>query len=346
MITKLSVSNFKSVRQLEVECKKINLFLGEPNTGNSNILEALALLSWCGQTGHEPLSDYVRFELMQYIFYDGLVTDRSAEIRISTEEIDPTGIRVTFNSDHYEVHKWEGNSPLRIVDKHGGCRGSTTFGHTRDIKFFRFKNLAKYDGKEPGSLKPPSGANLFSVVFGSEALRETMKEFYRKYGLKLFMKPHERVFELVKQASDSLISYPYALTSDTLRRIIFYTVAMVSNKDSVLVFEEPESNAFPYYTKYLGERIALDETNQFFIATHNPYLLSAVIEKAPQEDVQIFVTYFKDYETSVKCLTADQVSELMEADPFFNLGGFIEEGQYPIRAKGRLSPLPGQADRA
>ena len=122
-------------------------------------------------------------------------------------------------------------------------------------------------------------------------------------------------------------SYPYALTSDTLQRIIFYTVAMVSNKDSVLVFEEPESNAFPYYTKYLGERIALDETNQFFIATHNPYLLSAIVEKGRKEDVQVFITYFKDYQTKVKPLTPDEVAELMEADPFFNLDRFVEEGQ-------------------
>jgi AAA15 family ATPase/GTPase len=122
-----------------------------------------------------------------------------------------------------------------------------------------------------------------------------------------------------------VFSYPYTLQSDTLQRIIFYTVAIASNKESVLVFEEPESNAFPYYTKYLGERIALDQTNQFFIATHNPYLLSAIIEKSRKEDVQVLITYFKNYETRVKPLTANQLSELMEADPFFNLDRFVEE---------------------
>jgi AAA15 family ATPase/GTPase len=151
-----------------------------------------------------------------------------------------------------------------------------------------------------------------------------MVEFFRKYGLKVNMKPQESVFELQKQTGDLVFSFPYALTSDTLQRIIFYTVAIASNEDSVLVFEEPESNAFPYYTKYLRERIAVDKTNQFFIATHNPYLLSAVIEKARKEDVQVLVTYFKDFQTRVKPLTPDQVVELMEADPFFNLDRFIE----------------------
>lgn len=149
-------------------------------------------------------------------------------------------------------------------------------------------------------------------------------DFFRKYGLMLVLRPQERVFELQKQVEGIAVNYPYTLASDTLQRIIFYTVAMASNKDSVLVFEEPESNAFPYYTKYLGERIALDETNQFFIATHNPYLLSAVIEKAPRDAVQVFITYFEDYQTKVKPLTGDQVCELMEADPFFNLDRFLE----------------------
>ena len=326
MITKLNVSNFKSVRQLDIECKKVNLFIGEPNTGKSNILEALALLSWCGQLGPETLRDYVRFELMQYLFYDGLAADRSVEIKISTTAISPTGIRIAFAGDFYDVYGWESNSPFRRINEKGHFEGTTTF-RPKEIRFFRFKNLAKYDDKEPGSLRPPNGTNLFAVVSGAEVLRDMMKEFFEKYGLKLVVRHHERTFELQKEVDGWVSAIPYTLASDTLRRIIFYTVAIASNKDSVLVFEEPESNAFPYYTKYLGERIALDQTNQFFIATHNPYLLSAIIEKARKEDVQVFITHFKDYQTRVKPLTPDQVVELMEADPFFNLDRFIEAAE-------------------
>lgn len=327
MITRLSIANFKSIKQLDLDCKKINVFIGEPNTGKSNILEALGLLSWCGRSGQKTLSDYVRFDgRMQHLFFDGLI-DRSIEIRISTDEINPTGIRVGLNGDQYEIRRWESNGADWVLSKNGTYTGSFSFGLTRQIKFFRFKDWKEFDSDDPGSLRPPDGANLFAVVFGSEALRETMKEFFQKYDLKLLMKPHERVFELVKQADDSFISYPYGLQSDTLRRIIFYTVAIVSNKDSVLVFEEPESNAFPYYTRYLGNRIASDETNQFFIATHNPYLLSAIVEKGRKEDVQVFITYFKDYQTKVRPLSPDEVVELMEADPFFDLDRFIEESQ-------------------
>jgi hypothetical protein len=325
MITKLSISNFKSVRQLDIECKKVNLFIGEPNTGKSNILEALALMSWWSVFPDQNLGDYVRFQATQNLFYDQLL-DHEIHMSLSLSSSHPDlKLYVRFVRDHFELRSDLTSGGPAAIDYEGRFTGGNVLPQSRDIMFFRFKNITNYSDATPGGLKPPNGANLFSVVFGSESLRETMKEFFRKYGLKLVLKPQEKIFELQKQADDLVFSFPYTLTSDTLRRIIFYTVAIASNKDSVLVFEEPESNAFPYYTKYLGERIALDQTNQFFIATHNPYLLSAIIEKARKEDVQVFITHFKDFQTRVKPLTANQLSELMEADPFFNLDGFIEE---------------------
>jgi hypothetical protein len=335
MITKLSISNFKSIRQLDIDCKKINLFIGEPNTGKSNILEALALLSWCGHPGTSPLSDYLRFQSVQNLFYDQLLDEQveiSASLRSGHRETLLSGVpdvrvHVRYGDDGFELRSEPQSPPLAIMDNQGNLRGVDERFRYADIKFFRFKDTTPYDEEGLAGLQDPHGTNLFSVVFASKALRETVAEFFRKYGLKLVLKPQERLFELQRQADNLVFSFPYALASDTLRRIIFYTVAMASNKDSVLVFEEPESNAFPYYTKYLGERIALDETNQFFIATHNPYLLSAIVEKGRKEDVQVLITYFKDYQTKVKPLTPDEVTELMEADPFFNLDRFVEETQ-------------------
>ena len=323
MITKLSIANFKSVRQLDIDCKKVNVFIGEPNTGKSNILEALGLLSWSARIGQASLSDYVRYQSIQNLFYDELLDQ---DIRVSLAGQSPAELHISFNNDQFQFRSEPDSAPLATMAYQGAFSGSP-YGAASAVKFFRFNGCAKYDDKEPGGLKPPNGMNLFSVVFSSKALRDTMTEFFRKYGLRLVLRPQERTFELQKQADDLVFMFPYFLTSDTLQRIIFYTVAMASNKDAVLVFEEPESNAFPYYTKYLGERIALDETNQFFIATHNPYLLSAIVEKGRKEAVQVFITYFRNYETLVRPLASDEVSELMEADPFFNLDRFIEDSQ-------------------
>jgi hypothetical protein len=226
MITKLSIANFKSIRQLDLDCKKINLFIGEPNTGKSNILEALGLLSWAARATHTGLGQYVRVQLTQNLFYDQLLDQ---EVKISLSGKPTMDFYVRFRDNDFEFRSLPMPGPFGTMDYNGSFSGGEN-GWAVDIKFFRFRSLPKYDDKEPGSLKPPDGTNLFSVVFSSKSLRETMAEFFRKYGLKLVLKPQEKVFELQKQTDDLVFSFPYALTSDTLQRIIFYTVAMVSDR--------------------------------------------------------------------------------------------------------------------
>jgi len=43
LISRLNIKNFKSVKNIELETKKVNIFIGNPNTGKSNILKALGL---------------------------------------------------------------------------------------------------------------------------------------------------------------------------------------------------------------------------------------------------------------------------------------------------------------
>jgi len=162
---------------------------------------------------------------------------------------------------------------------------------------------------------------------GNKKLRKTMSIFFKDYGFYPVLKPQDKTFEFQKQMEDMdiAVSYPYILISDTLQRIIFHIIAIESNENSTLVFEEPESHAFPYYTGFLGERIAFDEKNQYFIATHNPYLLLSVLEKTRKDDVNVCIAYVRDYQTKVKCLNDEEVSKLMKYDPFFNLDSFIEE---------------------
>lgn len=67
MINSLRIRNFKSIKDLELDCKRINLFIGKPNTGKSNILETLELLSWLNS--NVSINDYVRFSYSYNLFY-------------------------------------------------------------------------------------------------------------------------------------------------------------------------------------------------------------------------------------------------------------------------------------
>lgn len=71
MINHLEIQNFKSIKHLKLDCRKINIFIGEPNTGKSNILESLGI--FCFNYGSPK--DFVRFENMSNLFYDNEVSE-------------------------------------------------------------------------------------------------------------------------------------------------------------------------------------------------------------------------------------------------------------------------------
>jgi hypothetical protein len=349
MINRLTIKNFKSIKDLTIDCKRINLFIGEPNTGKSNILEALGLLSWLTYAKVAPqqkdsqdsfklivspqpyyprLFDFIRFIGVQDLFRDGLIDDKMEILVKKDKEI---GIEMMLMPNFLVIEKKvEGivNQKIIQLDFNGDVTGiSSGVTDFSSIKFYRFKKEQFFFQHNTSShLLPSSGSNLFSLVMGNKRLREIMTQFYRESDLTLVLKPRGMAFEIQSKREDFVFSYPYISVSDTLQRIIFYIIAMESNENSTLIFEEPESNAFPYFTKYLGERIAKYNSNQFFISTHNPYLLSSIMEKANKDSMNVFVTFIEDFQTKVVLLTSDQISEILDSDPFFNLDKFTDRG--------------------
>lgn len=322
MIRGLKIENFKSVKSLDLACRRVNLFIGEPNTGKSNILEALGFLSWCGMLS-QPLRNFVRFKTVSEIFHDNLAADGKIHLEVQGDV--NCAIQVLFERDHFEVRKPDSSQSLMALNQEGGTSGGPIMKDLGCIKFYRYRDMERFDSNSPGALLPPDGGNLFASVYSSKELRERVVDLFRPYGLALVMKPQDRTFEIQKNVDGVVTAFRYATASDTLLRIIFHTAAMDSNKGATLVFEEPEAHAFPYYTKQMGEEIALDTNNQYFIATHNPYLLCAILEKARREEVSVFVTHFKDYTTRVKPLSEEQLGEMLGGDPFFMSQRFIEE---------------------
>ncbi len=323
MITTLEIKNFKSIKQLKLDCKRINILIGEPNTGKSNILESLAIFSFGPYYRYNVLfRDFVRFERVSNLFYDEVI-EEPVQIKLDNtictlqfkegifrgEIVDHRGQLAVFSGDYNNLN----------------CIGGSS-QHLREFKSYRFAVQNTFPVQESDFLLPLKGPNLMSLILTHRELRSLANEIFSKFGLEMNLRPRENTIEVFKRLEGITVSYPYSLTSDTLQRTIFNLCAILSNKDSILVFEEPESHSFPYYTKYFAETIALDErNNQYFISTHNPYLLLPVLAKAPKEDVAVFITYFEDYQTKVKPLSAEEIEEIAEIDVFSNLDRFLEK---------------------
>lgn len=70
-ITELEINNFKSIKSIRLNPKRIKLFIGKPNVGKSNILEGLSLLGTpYEQNGNKYLSSFIRYEVLDNLFYD------------------------------------------------------------------------------------------------------------------------------------------------------------------------------------------------------------------------------------------------------------------------------------
>jgi AAA15 family ATPase/GTPase len=328
MIQQLSIRNFKSIKDLAMPCKKLNVFIGEPNSGKSNIIEAFSLQSQNSLFGQELNKGMFRYKNIGDLFYDFNI---SKPIEVNTGEkftILKYGIRTdgaNENQFHFLFNSKEDKANVTKISHNGKIIQDGASSKT-NVHFYEFKRLSSFSDTFPPHLSVPYGENLPALLLANEDYKKWVSEFLKSKGLTLNLKPTENDIVVSKFVDDEIYSYPYSSLSETLQRVIFYTIALKSNKESVILLDEPESNTFPFYTKFLAERIALDKTNQFFITTHNPYLLLSLIEKSKLDDINVCIVQMKNYETVVSVLKSDQISEVLNlnSDVFFNFDKILD----------------------
>jgi len=330
-IEEVEIENFKSIRHLKLKCRRINVFIGEPNTGKSNILEAIVGLPSTfyynpGRFGGNTKL-FVRFEKYSNIFYDNDLEDVVKVRFVKFNGNFDFEISIYFR-DGYVYCKVDPNLTSELYFPPSYAYDQNFDDISKRFKFYRFRQLEEFDRRESDFLLPPDGRNLPSIYLTHKSLKSTFREILKMFDLKLMIESDSNEIKVVKDLEDVLITYPYQNLSDTFQRLIFYLSAILTNKNSVIAMEEPEAHAFPYYTKYLAELIALNRNNnQYFITTHNPYFLLSLIEKSPKKDIAVFITYYKDYQTKVVEFSGDKLEKLLEydVDVFFNIDRLLEE---------------------
>lgn len=327
MINQINIKNFKSIKDITFSCKKLNVFIGEPNSGKSNILEAMSLQSQ-NAIGDNLNEKMFRYKTIGDLFYDFNINKpieinsnvRNTVLKYGIRENGAPDNQFTFLLDSVK----DIDQPVYIAHD-GKILHNSNSGKT-DVHLYEYKRLSKFSQDYLPHLSVPNGENLPSLLLSNSEYKKWVSDFLKSKNLTLTLKPTENEILASKIVEDEIYSYPYFSLSETLQRIIFYTIAIKSNKENVILLDEPESNTFPFYTKILAERIALDETNQFFIATHNPYLLLSLIEKSNQNDLNVCIVQMKDYQTSITVLKPAQVSEVLElnSDVFFNFDKILD----------------------
>lgn len=360
----VEIKNFKSIKDLRLDCKRVNVFIGKPNVGKSNILEGLGLLG-AGYDEVKLLKDSVRYRKMSDLFFDKNI---KSEIQIVTDKqvvvigqgfgaILSNGEGEINRIKNFEVCAFDTKEFLGVIDSEPSIplvyrakarRGVTETGvmnidhpdpdakrrydesrrlfndALKIVKKYDFTNQTQFENPFQDYLLPSNGTNLYSVVRRNKELWAEFAKLFDEQKLEFVLYDEKQEFILQKKDGPFVIQYPFFSIADTFRRFMFYITAIESNKNSVIVFEEPEVHSFPPYVKAMAHRIVSSEENQFFISTHSPYLLQTLIGELDESELAVYITYYKDYQTHVRQLTAEELQEAQDLsiDLFYNLSRY------------------------
>jgi AAA15 family ATPase/GTPase len=337
-IKNIEIENFKSIRHQTIDgCKRINVFIGYPNVGKSNILEALAVLSFL-HGERPPFSSLCRYNGVSELFYDGDIPQAaiikfSEDYRYSfqyrTEEL--LDLRLQHFEQFLDSKQKEWTSLNHIVIVDGNTDKSDKYNANNieiKLKKYQFKQLFNKSKTSGLTLNSPYGENLFDIVEANSKLRKEMLDLLESYNLKLLFDRNPYNLKVVKTLSDGTIfSIPFNLIADTLQRLIFHKAAIMSNENTVLLFEEPEAHMFPpYISNFTNDVISDKNNNQYFITTHSPFILNDFMEDA-RKDLSIFAVGYKDGQTTINRISEEDVHDIYQygIDMFFNLENYLKD---------------------
>ena len=304
-LTSVSIKNFKSVKSVTLSgCRRINVLIGRPNVGKSNILEALALFDvpYMVNSSNKSLRNLLRIENTAGMFHNGVAT---TPVEVSADGSTINVIRGANNglsvdiSIQGEVSKYAFSSSLTLSTK----KDPTVLPGV--LAYFFPKHFVP-ESSNIGFLLPPYGGNLMEAVANLPTLKSNLAKLFHGYGLKMMFDSTSRTIVAMKENGIYISIVPFNSLGDSLRRLIFYKAAIEGNRNKTICFDDLDALIYqPYISEILNDIISASD-NRFFITTHSQYVISSFLDRAVNE-LAVYVVDIKDNETVVNRIPDGQL---------------------------------------
>lgn len=316
MIEYIKIQGFKSIKNLEIELKPINILIGANGSGKSNFISFFKLINaianmqlqrylieedidrllYFGRKTTESLYGKVIFSednIHNNAYYFSLLQDNTGGMFIGTEG---SGYRVSYDDDIHNYFHKSNLSESKLIDSTQHKRHRILNNYLASFRIFHFHDTSKTsflrkrcDISDNSYLKA-DGRNLPAMLY---LLKEKHPIIFNRiekniisiapYISKLILEPYNlnpTEIELRWVDTGDLESNfsAYQLSDGTLRFIALTVLLMQPNPPAVIIIDEPELGLHPFAITKLAGMIKLSSHKaQVIVATQSPGLISGFL---------------------------------------------------------------------
>ena len=217
IINHIHISNFKSLKDVTLDqCRRINLIIGKPNVGKSNLLEAMSLfcLPYLKYTRKRSIQQFIRTENDAELFFDGHV---DSPISVKTNKVN-----VEVKMDNMGL-LYSQTNPAHPAQDVAFTISNLTIPAKKNIdiptanpfKCYLYPPAFDKEKLPIPFLLPPGGSNLMNIVSMMPKLKEELRTIFNDYGLKYVFDTNSQEIKVMKEKKPGeifLIPFPSGKT--------------------------------------------------------------------------------------------------------------------------------------